>query len=150
MAGRNAQQSRILHSAGGSTGTFVELEAVTSIDGPTGTANNIDVTDLRSTGKENVPGLADYGTVTLQGNWIGGTVQQALYTMFSNNSDPESFKVAMPTSSAGTTFDVFAFDASVSAFSLGAKVDDKQTCNITLKVSGAVILSPNVASGSLA
>ena len=150
MAGRNAQKSKILHSDGGSTGTFAIVEGVTSISGPNGTANVIDVTDLESTAKESVPGLADYGTLQLDVNWRGATEQVALYNMFADNADPEFFKMALPEQAAGTSYGVFAFDASVTAFEFGAAVDGKQTCRITLKVSGQLDYTPNVASGSLA
>lgn len=150
MAGRNAQGTRILHSAGGSSGTFVEIEHVTNVSGPNGQAANIDVTDLRSTGKENLPGLADYGQVTLDINYYGATKQKALFDMFSAHSDPQSFKIALPTDSTETDFDVLAFDASVSGCVFGAKVDDKQTMQITLKTSGAVVLTQNVAAAALA
>jgi len=150
MAGRNTQGSRILHSAGGSVSTFVEVEHVTDISGPNGTAANIDVTDLRSTGKENLPGLPDYGTLQLGINYTGATKQVALFTMFSLHSDPQSFKVAFPTDATETTFDVLAFVASVSGCVFGAKVDDKQTMQITLKTSGGVTRTAAVAEAALA
>ena len=149
MAGRGAQGTRILHSAGGSATTFVEVEHVTNVSGPNGQAATIDVTDLRSTGKENIPGLPDYGQVTLDINYYGATKQLALVAMFNDHSDPQSFKVAMPTDSTEATFDVLSFDASVVGCVFGAKVDDKQTMQITLKTSGAVDLTPNVAVADL-
>lgn len=149
MAGRGAQGTRILHSAGGSATTFVEVEHVTNVSGPNGQAATIDVTDLRSTGKENIPGLADYGQVTLDINYYGATKQVALFTMFANHSDPQSFKLALPTDSTATAFDVFAFDASVVGCVFGAKVDDKQTMQITLKTSGAVGRTPAVLAADL-
>ena len=149
MAGRNSQQTRILHSDGGSTGTYAELEDVTQISGPNGTANVIDVTDLRSTAKESLPGLADYGQIQVTMNYTGGTEQVALYDMFAGNADPEYFKIAMPTSAVATTFDVLSFRASVTQCQFGANVDDKQTLQITLKTDGAVDLEQNVAVGSL-
>lgn len=139
MAGRNTQQSRISHSETGSTGTFTELEEVVSISGPSGQAATIDTTHLRSTAKEKLAGLADYGQVTLVLNYIGGTEQKALWDMFSVNADPESFCIEAPTSAAATTFDVFDFLASVSQCSLGINTDDKQVLNITLQISGSVI-----------
>lgn len=150
MAGRNAQGSRILHSATGSTGTYVEVENVTNISGPNGQAANIDVTDLRSAGKENLSGLPDYGQITLDINYRGQPKQKALFDMFSAHSDPESFKVALPTDSTEATFDVLTVDASVSGCVFGAKVDDKQTMQVTLKTSGGVTLEQNVDEASLA
>ena len=150
MAGRNAQGSRILHSAAGSSGTFLDVEHVTNIAGPNGQAANIDVTDLLSTGKENLAGLADYGQVTLDINYTGATVQVALFTMFANHSDPQFFKLALPTDSTDATYDVFAFDASVVGCTFGAKVDDKQTMQVTLKTSGGVVRTAGVLASALA
>ena len=150
MAGRGAQGSRILHSAGGSTGTFVVIDNVTNIAGPTGQATPIDTTDLLSTGLENVPDLPDYGNVTLDVNWRGTTKQAALYDMFKNRSEAQSFKIALPEDSTAAEFDVLSFDASVVGCNFGAQVRGKQSVQFTLKVSGAVTLTQNVASGSLA
>jgi len=149
MAGRNAQKSKLLHSAGGTTSTYALVESVTNISGPTGTAATIDVTDLESEAKESVPGLADYGQVQADLNWRGATEQVAMYEMFASNADPEHFKVALPTSAAAATYDVFEFLASVTGCEFGAAVDGKQTARITLKVSGAVDLTPGVPAGSL-
>src|SRR5689334_19666304 len=128
MSGRASQGSRILHSAGGSTGTFSVVEAVTNISGPNGQSAVIDLTDLMSTGKENTPGLPDYGQIQLDINWKGATKQVALYTMFQSRSEAEFFKLALPTDSTWTTFDVFAFDATVIGATFGSQVDNKQTC----------------------
>jgi hypothetical protein len=149
MAGRNSQQTRILHSATGSAATYVELEDVTQISGPNGTANIIDVTDLRSTAKESLPGLADYGQIQVTMNYTGGTEQVALYDMFATNADPEAFKIAMPTSAAATTFDVLSFNGSITQCTFGMSVDDKQTLQVTIKTDGAVTLTQSVASGAL-
>lgn len=150
MAGRASQKSRILHSDTGSTGSYAVVENVTNISGPNGQSPVIDVTDLLSTGKENVPGLPDYGQITLDVNWRGATEQVALYDMFSTSADPEYFKIALPTDSTAATFDTLEFTASVIGCTFGAQVDNKQTAQFTLKTSGAVTLTQNVASGSLA
>ena len=150
MAGRAAQGSRILHSAGGSTGTFAVVENVTNIAGPTGQATPIDTTDLLSTGLENVPDLPDYGNVTLDINWRSQTVQNLLYNMFANRSEAQSFKIAFPEDSTNTEFDVLAFDATVTGCNFGAQVRGKQSVQITLKISGLPVLTSNVALASLA
>jgi len=142
MAGRNTQGSRILHAAGtGSPGDFNEIEEVTNISGPDGTANTIDVTHLRSTAKEYLPGLGDFGQLQLTCNYVGAPQQIALLTMFQTNADPEEFRLYLPVDSTQTNFDRFTFDASVTQWQLGATVDDKQTLNMTLKITGSVVLA---------
>ena len=150
MAGRGSQQSRILHSDSGSTGSYAVVENVTNIGGPNGQSPVVDLTDLLSTGKESTPGLPDYGQITLDINWRGATEQVALYDMFSTSADAEYFKIAMPTASAATTFDTLTFTASVIGCTFGLPVDGKQSVQITLKTSGAVTLAQNVALASLA
>lgn len=149
MAGRNAQGSKILHSFGGTSGSYAIVENVTNIAGPNGQAQDIDVSDLESTAAESVPGLANYGTLTLDINWRAQTKQVHLYNMFSNSSDPEKFKMAVPTDATKTFYDVFAFDASVQQCSLGAQVNGKQSAQIVLKTSGSVVLTQNVAAADL-
>lgn len=146
MAGRNSQQSRIQYSAGGTAGTFSEIEEVTDIAGPDGSANTIDTTHLRSTTKEYLAGLGDFGTLTLTCNYIGATNQIELFDMFSSNADPRSFVLELPTAADASLFDAFAFSASVTKWSLGSKVDDKQVLNITLKVTGDLDLTQNQAT----
>ena len=150
MAGRNTQGSRILHAAGtGSPGEYHEIEEVTNISGPDGTANTIDVTHLRSTAKEYLPGLGDFGQIQMTCNYVGQPQQIALLTMFQTNADPEEFRLYLPVNSQLTSFDRFTFDASVTQWQLGAVVDDKQTLSITLKVTGTVELTQNVPAPSV-
>src|SRR5690349_15587042 len=113
MAGRGAQGSKILHSDGGTVSTYAAVENVTNISGPSGTAAPIDTTDLESTALENVPDLPDYGQVQLELNWRAQTEQEALYNMFANSSEAEYFKIALPTDSTRTVYDVLAFQATV-------------------------------------
>jgi hypothetical protein len=149
MAGRNAQGSKLLHSYGDTASSYVLVENVTNIAGPNGQAQEIDVSDLESTAAESVPGLANYGTVTVDLNWRGATKQVQLYNMFSTSADPEYFKIAMPTDSTRTVFDVFSFQASVQQCNLGAQVNGKQTAQIVLKTSGSVVLTQSVALANL-
>jgi len=146
MAGRGAQGTRILHQT---LTAFIDVEAVTNISGPNGTAATIDTTDLRSTGKENIPGLADYGQLTLDLNYTDGAEQVKLFDMFSTHADPEPFRLALPTDSTMETYVQYDFLASVSGCVFGAKVDDKQTLQITLKTSGGMTRTPDVDAADI-
>lgn len=149
MAGRNSQGSRLYHSYGDTASSYVLVESVTNIAGPNATAAEIDVSDLESTQGEVLPGLGSSATITVDLNWRGASKQVQLYNMFSNSADPEYFKIAMPTDSTRTVFDVFEFQASVNQYNIGAQVNNKQTAQIVLKTSGAVVLSQNVALANL-
>jgi hypothetical protein len=135
----NSQQSRIEHAtAGNSPSVYAELEEVTSISGPSGTANLIDTTHLRSTGKEYLPGLADFGEITLAMNFTGGTKQMELFDLFSTNADAQEFRIRIPSAAGATTYHTFTFSAVVSGWALSEGVDDKVNLNITLRTTGGV------------
>lgn len=143
---RQTQQSRILHSGPGSPATYTEIEQVVTISGPDGQASNIDCTHLRSTAKEYLAGLADFGQITLTCNYTGGTKQIDMFNMYTSHSDPEPFALELPTSAAATTFDIFAFNASVTQWALSVGVDDKQVLNMTLKITGSVTRTAGAAT----
>lgn len=134
-----AQQSTIEIGSGTSPETFSEVEEVVSISGPDGQANLIDTTHLKSTGKEYLPGLGDFGQVTLECNFTGGTNQMALRTMFATQADPRNFRISVPEDGDAHEFD---FAAIVTAWSLNVATDDKVTLNVTLQISGSVAYTP--------
>jgi hypothetical protein len=135
----NSQQSRVEHAtAGNSPSVYVVIEEVTSIGGPSGTANLIDSTHLLSTGKEFLQGLADFGEVTLAGNFTGGTKQMELFDLFSNTADPQEFRIRIPSAAGATTYHTFYFNGVVSGWALSGGVDDKWNLNITIRTSGGM------------
>ena len=133
-----SQGSRFQHAGAGSPGDYTDLEEVTSIGGPDGTLNLIDVSHLRSARKEYLPGLADNGTVSLECNFTAGSEQMRLFDMFNNTSDAEGMRILIPTSSGSTTFHRFAFDGIISKWSLADAVDDKVKLSITVQTTGGV------------
>lgn len=135
----NSQGSKISHaSAASSPSNFQQIEEVTDITGPDGTAPLIDVSHLQSTRKEYLPGLADNGSITLSCNFTGGTQQMDMYRMFNTTADPEEFKLEIPATAAKTTFHTFTFLGIVTKWSVSAKVDSKATLSITLQTTGGV------------
>jgi hypothetical protein len=139
----NSQGSKILWadvsaSPNPSPLVYAEIEEVTSIGGPDGTLNLIDVSHLGSTRKEYLPGLADNGTITLACNFTAETVQMEMFDLFNASADPQPFRIQIPTSSARTTFHTFDFDGIVTRWSLADAVDAKVSLNITLQTSGGV------------
>lgn len=135
----NSQGSKILHAPRtASPSVYAAIEEVTSIGGPDGTLNLIDVSHLQSSRKEYLPGLADNGTITLACNFTAGTQQMQLFDMFNNSSDPEEFRIQVPTDSTRTSFHTFNFLALVSKWSLADAVDSKVVLNITLQTTGGV------------
>lgn len=131
-----AQQSFIEMGDGASPEAFAEVEECSSITGPDGSANLINTTHLRSTGKEYLPGLADFGKISLACNFTGATQQMLLRTKYATQADPVNYKLQIPDGEGG--FHIFAFAAIVSAWSLSLPTDDKVGLSVTLQISGAV------------
>jgi hypothetical protein len=139
----NSQGSRILHadvsaSPDPSPLVYAAIEEVTQINGPDGSLNLIDVSHLGSTAKEYLPGLADAGTIQLAMNATMETKQLHLKDMFDGSSDPEPFRIQIPTDSTRTQFHTFDFLGIVTRWSLADAVDSKVTLNVTLQTSGGV------------
>ena len=132
------QGTYIKHSDTSSPSSFAKIEKVFTINGPDGTAQPIDDTDLESTGREYIGGLADYGNVALECGFLAGTEQMKLKTMYDTGAT-EIFQIFVPTDATRATFQCFQFSASVSKWQLGAAVNDKQKLSVTLKVSGTVV-----------
>lgn len=131
------QGSYIEHSAVVSPRDYAAIEKVTSIAGPDGQAQPIDDTDLLSTGREYIGGLADFGSISLECGFMNGTEQLRLFDMY-NSGATELFKIFQPEDSTRVTYQCFRFHASVSKWALGAVVNDKQKLSITLKVTGSL------------
>lgn len=134
----NSQGSRVLHSGPGSPSAYAALEEVTSISGPDGSANLIDVSHLQSTRKEYLAGLADNGTIQLECNFTGGTKQMDMFTLFNSNSDPEPFKIQIPETSALADYHEFTFLGIVTKWSLAEAVDDKVKLTMTIQTTGGL------------
>lgn len=134
----NAQGSKISRGNGASPEVFTNIEECTAINGPDGTAALIDVSHLQSTRKEFLPGLADSGQIQLECNFVGGTQQMGLFTMFNTNADAQNFRIEIPTDSTRTAFHKFDFAAIVMKWGLSESVDAKVKLAVTLQTSGGM------------
>lgn len=141
-----AQQSfiEVLDDTLGSPGTYSEIEEVNNITGPDGKAKLIDTTHLRSTGKEYLQGIADFGQISLDMNFTGEPEQMFLRDMYSSQSPQKAFRIRVPDDQS-VNHHVFNFEAIVTSWNLDLKTDDKAGLKVTLQVSGGVTY---VAPGS--
>lgn len=140
-----AQQSRILVETGGSP-TLVEIEEVNNITGPDGKAKLIDTTHLRSTGKEYLRGIADFGQISLDMNFTDNAPGQIFLrdmyiTQLGPTAEPKHFRIMVPASD-GSSFHVFDFLAICTSWNLDLKTDDKAGLKATIQVTGAVDYTP--------
>lgn len=119
---------------GASTEVFTAIAEVNSINGPGMSREQIDVTNLDSTGgyREFIGGFRDGGQVSLNMNFtLAG--YNAMKDDFESD-DAITYQIVLP-DVGGTTIE---FEAFVTDLPLNIQPDDKITCDVTLKVTGQV------------
>ena len=119
-----------------SEGGYVAIAEVNSITGPSMTRDFIDVTSLDSTGgyREFIGGFRDGGDVSLNMNFTFDGYNQML-TDF--ESDSAVYYIITLPDTAGTSVTFAAF---VTDLPLGITPDDKVTIDVTLKITGQVLI----------
>jgi predicted secreted protein len=120
-----------------SSPTFSAIAEINKIGGPTMSRDTIDVTSLDSTGgyREFIGGFRDGGTVNLSMNFaIAG--YNDMKDDF-ESSDLRDYQIILP--DTGNT--TFGFAGLVTELPLDIPMDDKITCDVTIKISGQVTLS---------
>lgn len=122
---------------GASSEAFVALGEIIGIDGPTMDREQIDVTNLTSTGgyREFIAGFRDGGTVTLTMNFVYG----AYDTLFGDYEDNDSHNYQIVLSDA--TESTLSFAAWCTACPISVQTGQQITASVTLKVTGAVTLT---------
>jgi hypothetical protein len=114
------------------------IPEVSSINGPSGSATIIDVTDLSSTAKEKTMGLMDEGQVTLDINYLpDNAVHETLRTARANKT-LKSFVITF-TDTAPASW--FRFNGYVTGFAVTAGVDQALKASVTIEITGAVTKS---------
>ena len=141
MANLLSQGTGIYISNLASPEVWSEIGQVMSISGPDGSASEIDVTNLASTGKEFVIGLPDNGNVSLECSFDHASATANHDTLVAaRNAVPQvlqHFQLRL-SDSPRTTLD---FQAYVTQFSLSLGVDDKVGATFGLRISGGFTIS---------
>lgn len=137
MASLNSQGVLLKRGDGASPEVFTTIGEAKSIQGPGGSATEIDITNLSSTAKEIQPGLKDEGQITLELNLDTSDAQQTGLRTDRDNQTLRNFTLTLTDSPAT----VLSFSAYVLGFSIAAAVDDIISASVTLRVSGAVTWS---------
>ena len=117
-----------------SPNAYQTIGEVSNINGPGGSAQVIDVTDLASTAKEKKMGLPDEGQITFDINFIPTDTQHALLRTARSNRTLTSFRITFTDSPATT----WTFNAYVTSFPMTNGVDDVTKGNVTLEVTGTI------------
>ena len=119
------------------------LAEVNSITGPSMTRNFIDVTSLDSVGgyREFITGFRDAGTISLAMNFTPVTYK-AMKADFESEV-AQNYEIVLPDEDHTT----LEFEGLVTELPLSIPTDDKITADITIKITGDVVIS-GVSGGS--
>lgn len=108
------------------------LGEVFHVSPPNEQAPDIDVTHYGSTAREFIPGLTDFGDVTLQMNYVpGGTTETAILAA-KTAGVARSHRLTWPNGRTWT------FDGIVKGWEIDPPVDNRMVATMTSKVTGGV------------
>ena len=118
-------------------GKWDAIAEINSITGPIMSRDTIDVTSLDSTGgyREFITGFRDGGTVVLSMNFTR-TTYELMKTDFESNV-AQNYQIDLP-DGENTSLD---FEGLVTELPLTIPTDDKITADVTIKITGQVLLS---------
>ena len=121
---------------GASPQVYTTIAEVLSVS-PIGSTNpEVDVTNLDSTAKEYIPGLADGNTVEFEVNWIGGTQQKALRTAQAAGNTV-NFRMVWTQVSPNL---IAQFDVAALQFEMGETSAEVQvTARFSGRISGSIV-----------
>jgi predicted secreted protein len=119
------------------------IAEINSIAGPNKTRDTIDVTSLDSTDgyRKFIGGFRDGGTVTIPMNFTRSTYE-VMNTDFESDA-LQNYEIFLP-DTEGTSFE---FEGLVTELGLGIPADDKISADVTIKVSGKVVINSGSGSG---
>jgi len=126
----------------GTGGTFTKLIQITSIDGPGGSADSVEITNYDSTTREFRAGLSDPGKFTFEFNLDPIDTEQRWLMGLTAAGTTHDWQVSIPTSPKTTLLDFQAF-CTAAAPGFGAP-GEVATGSVTLKVTGDVTWSTAV------
>lgn len=119
------------------TEAFTAIPQIITLDGPDGSASEIDITTLDSTAREFAMGLKDSGSISCEAVYDPDNAQhQGLRTDW-NGRTLRNFELTLTNNPAT----VWSFAAYVQTFSVTAGVDDVVRLNFALRISGDVTVA---------
>jgi predicted secreted protein len=125
-------------------GNWDNIAEINSITGPSMSRDTIDVTSLDSTGgyREFITGFRNAGTVTLAMNFTRSTYN-TMKTDFESDT-LQNYEIYLP-DLEGTSLE---FEGLVTELPLNIPADDKITADVTIQISGQVIINSGSGSGT--
>lgn len=123
---------------------WADIAEVNSISGPSPTRETIDVTSLDSTGgyREYIPSFRDGGQVQLGMNFTRETYD--LMKADFDSDDTNNYEVLFP-DDENTSIE---FTGYVIELPVEVSTDDKVTANVTIQVTGEIVVNSGSGSGS--
>ncbi len=122
---------------GGSPEVFTAVKELIDFNGPDGSANEIDITNLASVAREFLMGVPDEGNYTFELNYDPTDGQQTGLQDDRANRTKRNFELLL----SDTPPTKFAFAGFVKEFSTRGGVDEKISASTVIKISGAVVRS---------
>ena len=119
----------------GSPSTFLAIDNISGISGPSGSASEIDVTDLDSSAREFLMGLPDEGEISLDMFWAPGTQVHDVLFNARKNRTKKNFRLEL-TDSPTTIYNFFGF---VTGLAQNTAVDEAITAALTIRITGAIL-----------
>jgi predicted secreted protein len=115
----------------------VAIAEINSITGPNMTRDFIDVTSLDSTGgyREFIAGFRDGGEITLEMNFTAAGFNDLKDDYESDVI--QTYSIVLSDNAATT----LTFSGFVTSLGIAVPIDDKVTCNVTIKISGQVTIT---------
>lgn len=129
------QGTQLKRGDGGTPEVFTLVPDIVSISGPDASKGEIDVTDLASVAKEFKGGLADFGRLTCEMNYIpGNAVHTAIRNDFINAASPvRNWQILFVN---GRLWSMAGY---VAGFPGNTQADSVQKGSLTIRLSGAVV-----------
>lgn len=114
-------------------GTFTAVAEVYDITPPNETTDIIDVSHMMSTDREFIMGLTDPGECSFEMNFVPGSASEALLLAAKAARAAKNFRIVFPNLATWT------FGGLLTGYEPAMPNDDKMTCTVTIKVTGAVL-----------
>jgi hypothetical protein len=115
-------------------GVYVELGEVMNVPFPELTAEDIDVTHLKSPNRtrEFIPGMFEPGEAAIELNWIPGNATDLILVSLRASGAVRNWRVTLPNGRTAT------FPAYVKGYSPQTPVGDKMSLTATIKMAGSI------------
>ncbi len=129
----SSQNTVIARESDDTPGTYEDISEIRSFNGPGGQANVIDATNLASTAREKLMGLADEGQLSLDISYVPTDAVHQLLLEDRALKRKKNFRITFSNSTSVATFAAY-----VLGFTVTGGVDQLVASTITLEITDSV------------